>query len=150
MFQIGTKRSYLYVSSHLIKPILNGLSNIPQEWFMWSSCMSVCMSVRPSVFMITQERLDVECWNLAQLYLRSRVGWRWKLGHVHDLWPGQINNFHNAHSECMQDCIVYMCTYPFLWNTCKYVLQQSIYLLKMEYRKLAHSIPPTSDTRTVI
>ena len=65
----------------------------------------VCLSVRLSVW--TQERLGVESWNLAQLWLRSRVTWSLKMGHVHDLWPGQIANFHNVHSECMWDCTVY-------------------------------------------
>ena len=30
------------------------------------------------------------------------------MGRVHDLWPGQIEDFPNAHSESMQDCIVEM------------------------------------------
>ena len=74
-------------------------------------CMSVCPSVR--VFTITQERLDVEWWNLAHIHLRSRVKSSSKMGHVHDLWPGHIEDFHNSHSKCMQDgivyCTVYMC-----------------------------------------
>ena len=36
------------------------------------------------------------------------------MGHVHDLWPGQIEDFHNAHSECMEDGIVYMYIEPIL------------------------------------
>ena len=30
-------------------------------------------------------------------------------GQVNDLWTGQIEDFNNAHSECIQDCMVYMC-----------------------------------------
>ena len=49
------------------------------------------------------------------------------MGYVHDLWPTKIEDFHNAHSECTQGSIVYMYTYPFLWNTWLYVLQQVIF-----------------------
>ena len=61
------------------------VSSIPQECSMPLSCMSVCQSD----FTITQEWLDVEWWNLAHIHLRSRVIWSSKIGHVHDLWPGQ-------------------------------------------------------------
>ena len=47
------------------------------------------------------------------------------MGHAHDLWHGEIEDFHNANSECMQDCIVYM--YPFLWNTCICICATSVY-----------------------
>ena len=33
------------------------------------------------------------------------------------------------HIESIQDCIVYTYTYPFLWNTWLYVLEQFIFLL---------------------
>ena len=46
----------------------------------------VCLSVRLSVFTITQERLDVEWWKFGDIRLRSRVTWSSKMGHVY-AWP---------------------------------------------------------------
>ena len=45
------------------------------------------------------------------------------MGHVYDLWPGQNEDFHNAHAESSgyktTECT---CTsYPFLWNTGLYI-----------------------------
>ena len=76
------------------------LLSTSQECCMRSSCMSVCLSVC-LCFTISQERLDVECWNLALMYSRSRVASSLKMGHVHDLWPRQIEYFHKAHLEFM-------------------------------------------------
>ena len=33
------------------------------------------------------------------------------MGQVHNIWPGQVEDFHNAPSECMYDYIVYMYMY---------------------------------------
>ena len=59
----------------------------------------VCLSVRLSVchfLTITQERLYVEWWNFAQLYLRSRVTSGSKMGHVQNLRPRQIEDIHKV------------------------------------------------------
>ena len=74
---------------------IHWLSSIPQECFICDRL--VC----PPVFTMIQERLlNVEWWNLAHIHLRPRVTWSLKMSHAHDLWPGQIENIHNAHSEC--------------------------------------------------
>ena len=52
------------------------------------------------------------------------------MGHVQDLWPGQTGKFTKGTcKECILDCIVYMDTFTFLWNSCIYVLQQFILCL---------------------
>ena len=53
------------------------------------------------------------------------------MGHVHDLWPRQIENFHSAHSDCIWDIrlhsvhvhrthssgiLVYMCIYRAVYS----------------------------------
>ena len=89
-------------SCHFGVPINIFLLSIPRELGMlYGIVLYVCLSVRPLVFTITQERLDVERWNLANIHLRSRVTWSSKIGHVHDLWPGQIEDFQDAFSESM-------------------------------------------------
>ena len=55
-----------------------------------------------SRFTIThQDRLDVEWWNLANIYFRPSFTSSLMMGDAHDLWPGQIEDFHAAHSDYM-------------------------------------------------
>ena len=93
--QIYVKRNIQ--SGLLIVPLLS----IPQEYALCDllGSMSVCLSICPYVLTITQERLEVEWWSWSHIYVRSKVTWSSKMGHVHDLfdfWPGQIENFHNV------------------------------------------------------
>ena len=66
------------------------------------ACPSVCLSVRLSVFTITQEWVDVEWWNFALTYLRSRVTSSLKMGHALELWTGQTGVYTCTYTECIR------------------------------------------------
>ena len=72
--------------------------SIPQEKALCDRlvCPSVRLSVCPPVFTITQEWIDVEWWNFVHVYFGPRVTLNSKMGHVQDLWPGQIEDFHTG------------------------------------------------------
>ena len=51
-----------------------------------------------------------------------------KMGHVHDLWPGQIEDFLYAHSEWMQDGMVYICTRTHFREILVYMFYSGLFL----------------------
>ena len=75
--------------------LILSLLSIPQEYALCDRLIypSVCLSVSRFSLTITQERLDVEWWNLVHIHLRSRVTSNMEFEDGSRTWPLTLSNW---------------------------------------------------------